>query len=219
MLFSLNAAAATFDFRNVADQIGGPFPTTAGSTAGGEGSWTGIVGAGVGLVDGGISVVGSATNSAGGNPDAYFDENSAGLGVCSGFDGIECDPSNDDNIGALGGSGNVGDGSFETLILTFNTLVSLDQVVFAGEGHGNFTGDVLVNGSTETPVGNILALGLIGTVFSFQYIPQLSGVVNEFYVESVTVSAVPLPGALPLFLTMLAGMGFMRWRWRRNEAV
>lgn len=34
----------------------------------------------------------------------------------------------------------------------------------------------------------------------------------------VTPSAVPLPAALPLFLSMLAGMGFLRWR-RNKKAV
>lgn len=217
--FAVVAEAATFNFVDVADQTSGSFTTTTGSTTGGEGDWGTIVGDGVGLLDSssGISVVGSASNSDGNTDvDAYFDKGSAGIGVCSGFSGSQCSPSNDDNIGAIGGSANVGDGTYETLILTFNQEVSLDEVIFAGEGHGDFNGMVKVNGSDETPLSNALALGLIGTTFEFQYIPQDGGTVNEFYIESVTVSAVPLPAALPLFLSMLVGMGALRW-WRNKH--
>ena len=147
------AEAATFDFADVADKLGGPFAVTGGGTiVGGEGGWTSIVGPGVGLLDtgSGISVVGTATSSAGGNTvDAYLDKGSAGLGVCSGFNGSQCNPANDDNVGAIGGSGNVNDGSFETLILTFSEVVRLDEVLFAGEGHGDFNGSVTVNGRSN----------------------------------------------------------------------
>lgn len=220
-LCAVVAEAATFNFVDVADKNSGSFATTSGTTSGGEGDWGTIVGDGVGLLDSGsgISVVGSATNSAGSTVvDAYFDKGSAGLGVCSGFSGSQCSPSNDDNVGAIGGSGNVGDGSIETLVLTFSQEVSLDEIIFAGEGHGDFNGSVKVNGNPETPLSNALMLGLVGTIFEFEYIPQLSGVGNEFYIESVTVSAVPLPAALPLFLSMLAGMGALRW-WRNKSVV
>ncbi|MCG8544180.1 MAG: VPLPA-CTERM sorting domain-containing protein [Alphaproteobacteria bacterium] len=40
---------------------------------------------------------------------------------------------------------------------------------------------------------------------------------NGIKLDNVSVSAVPLPAALPLFLTMLAGMGLLRW-WKRRVA-
>jgi len=50
----------------------------------------------------------------------------------------------------------------------------------------------------------------------------VGGIDNEFFGEVYTggrafngVSPVPLPAALPLFLTALAGLGFMGWRKKR----
>jgi len=39
---------------------------------------------------------------------------------------------------------------------------------------------------------------------------------NDFYFETVQVSAVPLPAAFPLFAAALAGMGFLGWK-RKNK--
>ena len=93
-------------------------------------------------------------------------------------------------------------------------------------GHGAFTGDILVNGVSQT-IGagdNSRLTGLgSGHSFTFKYVPA-SGSSNEFYVEALTVlldpdfniNPVPLPGALPLFATALGGFGFVGWRRKRR---
>ena len=223
------AAAASFNFEAIADG-GGFTDTNNNAQIGAEGDWGTIVGSGIGILDvgSGISVTGSASNSTGSNTvDAYFDSGSAGLGVCSGFNGSQCAPSNDDNIGPIGGSANVGNGSFETLILKFSELVNLTQIVFAGEGHGEFHGSVEINGNTidVDAVGthqgseSVLNTLLTGLVFNFRYILEASGTANELYIAGATVSAVPLPAALPLFGGALSVMGFLGWRRKRASAA
>ena len=54
-------------------------------------------------------------------------------------------------------------------------------------------------------------LGLDGLSLGFNPVGQSTLTASE------KVSAVPLPAALPLFLTVLAGMGFLRW-WKRRVA-
>jgi hypothetical protein len=53
-----------------------------------------------------------------------------------------------------------------------------------------------------------LFAGLTGTVFEFSYVD------TQFYLEAITVSAVPLPPALLLFGAALAGLG---WIGRRRK--
>jgi hypothetical protein len=104
------ATAATYDFADVAD--GGSFTDSANvGKNGSEADWDTVVGAGLGILAGGISVIGSATNSAGSSAYAYFDSDDAGLGVCGNTG--NCNPGNDDNVGAIGGSDNAGGTTFE----------------------------------------------------------------------------------------------------------
>jgi hypothetical protein len=217
------ANAATFDFLSIAD--GGSYTnTSAVTTTGYEETWTRVIGSGVGIVDDGISVVGTGVNSDGGFADAYFDSGHAGLGVCSQSGVGACIGSNDDNVGGIGGTGQSGT---ETLILSFSTKVLLDEVLFRGEGHGTFGGtlEIDVDGggfSTVDPVNqasnSIFESLLQGTVFSFKYIPR-TGSGNEFYIESVTVTAVPVPAAAWLLLSALGGLGFAGWRRNRSAAA
>ncbi len=231
MAISQAAGAAVINFTDIADGAGFDLSTGGSVAAGAEGSWAFIVGAGVGIKDvgSGISVVGTYSDSAGGDvmkvQDAYFDANSAGLGACSDIDAsAQCNPPNNDNVGAIGGSSNVDGTTFETLTLTFDTNVLLTNVVFAGEGHGFFNGKVDINtiifDLTNIAVTSINPGLASKKIYAFSYIPIMNAdTVNEFYIESVTFSPVPLPAALPLFLSALAGLALLGRRQRKKAAA
>lgn len=212
-----DATAATFSFLNIAN--GGAFTDTNNVVRpGGEANWNTRVGAAVGILDtaSGISVAGSASTSAGTTPQAYFDRG-AGLGVCSVFTAAgQCNPSNDDNVGAIGGSANAGDGTFEILTLTFNQAIELTNVTFRAEGHGLFTGSLKINGVVTNIVGGLWSGSLVGSVFNFEYIPVAStqGSTNEFYIDAATadLSQVPVPAAGLLLVTALGGLSLARRR-------
>ncbi len=215
------AHAATFDFMGYADGVN--FTNTNNDVrGGGEADWATIVGGeSVGILDvgSGLSVVGSGKTSSGAATNAYFDSGTAGLGVCTNLTGSgQCNPGNDDNVGAIGGSSNAGDGTFETLVLTFSQVVKLEEVLFRAEGHGLFTGDLKINGSLVSVLNGQLMTNLVGSVFDFDYVPVPMGTdpkaTNEFYIQAATVSAIPLPAALPMMLVGLGAFGVMRRRRR-----
>lgn len=229
------AGAATFDFQAIAD--GASFNTTAPATkTGKEADWATVVGgAAVGIVNGGISVVasGSGDNGSGGisSLKAYFDAGSAGLGVCGKVTSKgQCDPSNDDNVGSLGGTANSSGPSFETLILTFSTYVNATAINLAGEGHGKFNGTVKINGKLFGPsplpddfadVGSdystLTALALASLspakIWTFQYVPtSVVSSTDEFYIDSISVAAVPVPASGLMLLGAMGGIAALRRR-------
>ncbi len=86
--------------------------------------------------------------------------------------------------------------------LHFNSFDS-DPEIFIDDG-GGLMNYALV-GNFTTP--------LTGTTFDFKFQNA------EFYIESITVTAVPLPVALPLFLLALAGLAFIGRRRGRQAAA
>ncbi len=213
-------ASVIFDFiQIVADNGEGPFNNDPTGYA----------------TQGGITIQATASGFTGSlaylDAVAFSDDRPAGLGACHGFTGGEppqCDPSSEDNVTAG-----------ETLTLSFfsdtaleNPLtVVLDPTFFRDANHfGVFvTGDMIditdASGTTtyQLPLLGEFTTPLTGTTFDFTY----NGVGDtqeppnnaEFYIGSVTVSPVPLPAALPLFLSALAGLALLGRRQRKKAAA
>jgi hypothetical protein len=133
----------------------------------------------------------------------------AGLGVCGTLDSNDqCDPSNDDNVTITEDvTINFVDGPFDVRTLSFK-----------GEGHVDFDGNdvntLLINSVEYTFAGAVAAaiggafLGLNAITFAFG-----GSNPDQFYISAI--SDVPLPAALPLLLSGVAGLGFAA---RRRKA-
>jgi hypothetical protein len=220
-----NAATANFDFATLAvDPVTGV----------GEGFWNSkFPAAGHNYFVNGIGVAASATGNTNSFSGAYLDgpagmPRSAGLGVCSTSGG--CAGTNDDNVGRIGDAA----GALpETLTLTFTTPVKLTDLLFRDANHNAFIGgSLLINGTLFTtvagPAGSnygeltsvLLASLLAGTTFNFT---SLSGdsdrLLRDFYLSGATVSTVPVPPALPLFVTGLGLLGLLSRRRKRSPAA
>lgn len=109
----------------------------------------------------------------------------------------------------------------ETLTLTFDQVVHLDAIGLRAEGH-NFTGwddgaTFLFNGGSmllPKGTGSIDSLGLSGSVFTFAYGGRQA---DQFYLSSVSVSAVPEPEVFALMLGGFGALGFVARRRRRSS--
>ena len=198
-------ASVVFDFAGLASGNEGPFTS---ATAGG------------------ITVTGTASNTDGTKtPVAYLDDvfnsNPAGLGVCSeGLTGGECSIPSDDNVT----SGETLTLSFTDAVTTNPITVTLDPIFFRDANHltifdesgvGNGLIDIVIDGGSVMVLTLAAQLGtpLTGSTFDFTYNNQ------QFYIQNMTVTPVPLPAALPLFLSALAGLAFIGRRRRKKAAA
>ena len=196
-LFGSAASAATFDFATLANAGEGIWSTNLNPSIV-AGGWT----------QDGITVFPSATGGA----DAYLDAGfgsplkPAGLGVCKIWDAAgQCTPSSDDNVQ-----------TGETLILSFSTKVQIDQIVLRDAEHVLFVLNDTINfvgqnasGLYTVGLGNPFLTFGQGTLWSFNIGGRSP---KDFYIASITVSAVPLPAGGLLLLTALGGIAAVRRR-------
>lgn len=210
---STSVQAATFNFGDYADGVntnGATFSNSLGNNGLGEFGYDAYS-----VTNGGITVTASGTYVDGaGNTQAasaYMDgkwRNLAGLGVCKVLDsGDQCNPSSDDNVTAN-----------EALKLVFDTTVSLDGLrLVNGDHFTNFIGDfsLLIDDSLSYTLSLAefpLLSNYVGRTFEFISLAGLnSDYREEFYINTLEVSTVPLPAAAWLFGSALLGFfGFTR---------
>jgi hypothetical protein len=128
--------------------------------------------------------------------------------------------------------------------ITGSSLVRIDFTAAKTAGAGNFTWEMnsvtpgveswSVFGSNSATAGNGAGSTLIlaGTdnlvehttsqLFNFYFFFNDSGSMTgagNVLIAQVDASFVPLPGALPLFVTGLAGLGLLGWRRKQKDAV
>jgi hypothetical protein len=208
----LPAQASTFDFAAFANSHG-------------EGVWNNQV-----WDDGNYSVKATATGNQ--YSKAYLDGSDggklAGLGVCSSHYG--CAGNSDDNVGRAGDTSN---GALETLVLKvvndFNASlkVKLADLFFRDRDHNNFNGQLKINGFlvhvvNGDPNDADLAAIPANNTFTFERKSGGTSISRDFYLSSVVLPSfapppqVPIPGAMPLFMTGAGVLGGLLYRRKRK---
>lgn len=140
------------------------------------------------------------------NSSAFLTFTGNGLGVFGGADaanGADSDPQIDGRLTLN-----------DLAIFDFGQTVILDEINFNLVGGNDdfvlFVGQSLASLTSFTIFdipgnpGNIFASGAVGRYFGIGAFETN----DEFRIKSLTVSEVPIPAALPLFIAGLAGLGF-----------
>ena len=212
-LLSLSSVsfASTFNFAAYADG------NLAGSTA-----VTGLGEAGYetfSATNDSITVTATGSNSSGVKAYAYLDSDKAGLGVCStGLNDTslgknQCVVRSDDNVTAN-----------ESVTLDFGGDVKIDYLELVDANHSDAFGgyfDLIIDGILFSPsilleTNPVAVLGLIGRTFEFVNIGGRPG--DEFYINNISVSTVPVPAAGILFASALFGAGALGRRKKKAKA-
>jgi len=199
-LFSANASAVIYNFIDL---------TENNSTGLGESAWST-------LTVGNMHITGHATNDDDPRQFAYLDWANAGLGVCKDASSVDmahkgdgtnrCSPSNDDNVT-----------NQEYLEFVFDQDVTVDNLWFNNNHDGGFgAGDMVTIAGMAYAVSTGYAGGANGIGSFFVAAGDALRVAfnnEQFYVSGIEVNAVPVPAAVWLFGTAIAGLvGFGRRR-------
>jgi len=160
------------------------------------------------FTDGGISVDARGYWTGGAGPAAAYLDGGGGLGVChTGLTAtLQCVVPSDDNVTVR-----------ETLELIFDRSVTIASISFRDAVHGTALFDLgetltlKVDGAATALGGLDLASwaafsGVTGTKFEFSYVDE------EFYIDTLTVTAIPLPPAKALFGAALFGLNWLSRR-------
>ncbi|MFO1037776.1 MAG: VPLPA-CTERM sorting domain-containing protein [Geminicoccaceae bacterium] len=108
----------------------------------------------------------------------------------------------------------------EVLKFVFSPVVSVLTGTFYDRDHGLFTGNILLNGvSTAVANGVLTFAALSGGEVTFGHVGTAQDPMtqNDYYVGQITTT--PLPGAVLLFGSALAGLGVARRRKAQAVAV
>lgn len=202
LVFAGNASAiAIFDFENIADNET-HLATLVSFTGSAAGDFTGERGATeMNFTSGGIGLTVTGTDTAGNATyNAYLDKGNAGLGVCKILSGDQCSPSSDDNVTPG-----------EVLVLSFDRKVTITDTTFTNGSHGtSFLGsfDLTIDGVFDATYSlvHLFGMDLTGTVFELSNINTTATNPYQFYIETMDVTAVPVPAAAWLFGTGLLGL-------------
>ncbi len=221
-LIPTTAFSATYNFADYANGVnsnGATFSNSLLSNGLGEAGY-----ASYSVTHDGIKVTatGSANNDNQGDTaqfaylDSYWDNREAGLGVCKDLsDTNQCAPSSDDNV-TIG----------ETLTLLFDQTVSIDSLTLANGDHYATFADgakfsLTIDGSYHGDIqlaADLNFVGLIGTKFDLFNLTNSESPDTEFYINTMTVSAVPLPAAAWLFGSALFGLIGLNRRLKKSRA-
>jgi len=181
------AHAAVIDFANEADTNGERGLTNGSAIA----------------IDGFNLVLTSFDSAGDAAHNPYLDAGNAGLGVCqTGLDNdAQCITSSDDNVT-----------NNEQIQIAFSSPIDILDTLFRAADHSVLTMgsiEVVTNlGSLTDDVSTLMATALANGILDDASYIQFNFVDTEFYVSSITVNDVPIPGAIPLLISGLAGLGF-----------
>ena len=188
----------------------------------------------------------NATPGAIGSAYGYFDSGGAGIGVCRGLSGTQCSPSDDDNITGPNVPPNL-NSPVEILSLGFSDTetTGLADLLFRAEGHtpdpltpdyrashgldpahiyiGTGSMDLTSVEFTLYTLGAVDPDGIGATIGLGPYDIAAGEYLHimfadeQVYLSGLETYPVPVPAALPLFVSGLAGLGFAGWRRKRAK--